>query len=336
MEIDAKKLWDFVQNKTQQSRILVVGDVMLDKYYYGEVTRISPEAPVPVTHVTSTKETLGGAANVAHNLALLGCQTGIAGFVGDDYHCQSLLDKFTSRGIDYRGIIYTDAPTTTKLRVVGGHQQMLRMDFEETAPIGEPYAARYLNYIEQRLNEGLDALIISDYAKGACTQETCCRIIDDCHLHHVPVIIDPKGSAWEKYMETDYITPNLRELNAVLPEPIRNKDEAVEKAASYAMRKYHIRNMLATRSECGVSLVQPEGTEHIRTKSQEVFDVSGAGDSVIAVFTLGIAGGLTAVEAAYLANLAASVVVAKLGTYAVSRQELVEALENQQKKGLEI
>ena len=336
MEIDAKKLWDFVQNKTQQSRILVVGDVMLDKYYYGEVTRISPEAPVPVTHVTSTKETLGGAANVAHNLALLGCQTGIAGFVGDDYHCQSLLDKFTSRGIDYRGIIYTDAPTTTKLRVVGGHQQMLRLDFEETAPIGEPYAARYLNYIEQRLNEGLDALIISDYAKGACTQETCCRSIDDCHRHHVPVIIDPKGSAWEKYMETDYITPNLRELNAVLPEPIRNKDEAVEKAASYAMRKYHIRNMLATRSECGVSLVQPEGTEHIPTKSQEVFDVSGAGDTVIAVFTLGIAGGLTAFEAAYLANLAASVVVAKLGTYAVSRQELVEALENQQKKGLEI
>ena len=134
-----------------------------------------------VIHVTSTKETLGGAANVAHNLALLGCQTGVAGFVGDDYHCQSLLDKFTARGIDYRGIIYTDAPTTTKLRVVGGHQQMLRLDFEETAPVAEPYASRYLNYIEQRINEGLDALIISDYAKGACTQETCCRIIDACH-----------------------------------------------------------------------------------------------------------------------------------------------------------
>ena len=113
MEINQKKLWDFVQNNMEQSRILVVGDVMLDKYYYGDVTRISPEAPVPITHVTSTKETLGGAANVAHNLALLGCQTAIAGFVGDDYHCQSLLDKFTSRGIDYRGIIYTDAPTTT-------------------------------------------------------------------------------------------------------------------------------------------------------------------------------------------------------------------------------
>jgi len=335
MEIDAKKLWNFVQNQTEQSRILVVGDVMLDKYYYGEVTRISPEAPVPITHVTSTKETLGGAANVAHNLALLGCQTGVAGFVGDDYHCQSLLDKFTARGIDYRGIIYTDAPTTTKLRVVGGHQQMLRLDFEETAPVAEPYASRYLNYIEQRINEGLDALIISDYAKGACTQETCCRIIDACHVHNVPVVIDPKGSAWEKYMETDYITPNLRELNAVLPDPIRNKDESVEKAASYVMRKYRIRNVLATRSECGVSLIQQEGTEHIPTKSQEVFDVSGAGDTVIAVFTLGIAGGLSGAEAAYLANLAASVVVAKLGTYAVSKAELLEALENQQKKGLE-
>ena len=129
-------------------------------------------------------------------------------------------------------------------------------------------------------------------------------------------------------MEADYITPNLRELNAVLPDPIRNRDEAVEKAANYVMRKFRIKNVLATRSECGVTLVEPEQTEHIPTKSQEVFDVSGAGDTVIAVFTLGIAGGLSAAEAAYLANLAASVVVAKLGTYAVSKEELLAVLEN--------
>ena len=112
MAIDINALYDFVASKTGKCKILVVGDVMLDKYYYGEVTRISPEAPVPVTHITNTKETLGGAANVAHNLALLGCQTSIAGFVGDDYHCQSLMDKFTARGIDYRGLIHTEAPTT--------------------------------------------------------------------------------------------------------------------------------------------------------------------------------------------------------------------------------
>lgn len=326
MKINQEKMADFVQNKTGKSRVLVVGDVMLDKYYYGEVTRISPEAPVPITRVLETKETLGGAANVAHNLALLGCQTSVAGYVGDDYHCQSLLDKFTARGIDYKGIVHTDAPTTTKLRVIGGHQQMLRLDFEETAPVGEPYAVRLLNYIDQRLSEGLDCVAISDYGKGACTEETCRHIIDSCHSHGVPVVVDPKGSNWVKYSDADYVTPNLKELNQVLTAPIKNKDEAVAKAANYVMRKFKIKNVVATRSECGLSLIQPENIVHIPTKSQEVFDVSGAGDTVIAVFALALAGGIKPVDGAYLANLAASVVVAKLGTYAVSRDELLAVL----------
>ena len=326
MKINQEKMADFVQNKTGKCRVLVVGDVMLDKYYYGEVTRISPEAPVPITRVLETKETLGGAANVAHNLALLGCQTSVAGYVGDDYHCQSLLDKFTARGIDYKGIVHTDAPTTTKLRVIGGHQQMLRLDFEETAPVGEPYAVRLLNYIDQRLSEGLDCVAISDYGKGACTEEACRHIIDSCHSHGVPVVVDPKGSNWVKYSDADYITPNLKELNQVLTAPIKNKDEAVAKAANYVMRKFKIKNVIATRSECGLSLVQPESIVHIPTKSQEVFDVSGAGDTVIAVFALALAGGIKPADGAYLANLAASVVVAKLGTYAVSREELLAVL----------
>ena len=175
--MEANALYEFVANKTGKCKILVVGDVMLDKYYYGEVTRISPEAPVPITRVMDQKETLGGAANVAHNLALLGCQTSIAGFVGEDYHCQSLVDKFTSRGIDYKGLITTQNPTTTKLRVIGGHQQMLRLDFEETAPVRDPYAARLLNYIEQKLNESIDCLIISDYGKGACTEAICQQVV---------------------------------------------------------------------------------------------------------------------------------------------------------------
>ena len=135
MTVNKEKLMQFVLNDISKTRILVVGDVMLDRYYYGEVTRISPEAPVPITHITKITDTMGGAANVAHNLALLGCQTSIAGFVGDDFHCQTLLDKFISRGIDYKGIIYRQEPTTTKLRVIGGHQQMLRLDFEDTAPV---------------------------------------------------------------------------------------------------------------------------------------------------------------------------------------------------------
>ncbi len=326
MEINYERLSKFVQDGTAACRVLVVGDVMLDKYYYGEVTRISPEAPVPVTHVLDQKETLGGAANVAHNLALLGCQISIAGYVGEDYHCQSLLDKFTSRGIDYKGLVHTEAPTTTKLRIMGGHQQMLRLDFEETSPVMAPYSTRLLNYVEQKLNEGLDCVILSDYGKGACTRETCTQIIGLCHAAGIPIIVDPKGSDWKKYAGVDYITPNIKEINAVLPEPVKNKDEAVEKAARYLMRKYKIKNIVATRSEAGLSLVRADEIEHIPTKAQEVFDVSGAGDTVIAVMALAIAGGIVPAEGAYLANLAASVVVAKLGTYAVSKEELYTAL----------
>ena len=325
--MDKQALYDFVAKSTRQCKILVVGDVMLDKYYYGEVTRISPEAPVPVTHVTDMKETLGGAANVAHNLALLGCATSIAGFVGDDFHCQSLLDKFTARGIEYKGLIHTDRPTTTKLRVIGGHQQMLRLDFEEADPVRGPFAERLRGYVEMKLGEHLDAVIISDYGKGACTEETCQQIIRLCHDFHVPVIVDPKGVNWEKYTQVDYITPNLKELNAILPEPIKNRDGAVETAARYAMQRFQLGHMLATRSENGLSLVTDTEVTHIPTKAQEVFDVSGAGDTVIAVFAMGLAGGLSPADSAYMANLAASVVVAKLGTYAVSKEELLAALK---------
>lgn len=324
--MDKQIMYDFIAGPAASCRVLVVGDVMLDKYYYGEVTRISPEAPVPVTRITSQKETLGGAANVAHNLARLGCQIGIAGFVGDDYHCQSLTDKFTARGIDYKGLITTDRPTTTKLRVIGGHQQMLRLDFEEAEEVTGHFAERLHHFVTARLAEGVDVVIISDYGKGACTPETCQQVIKAANAQEVPVLVDPKGTAWEKYRGADYITPNFKELNAVLPEKIKNQDEAIEEAARFVMDKFGIKQVLATRSEFGMSLVTKDSAKHIPTKAQEVFDVSGAGDTVIGVFALGLAGGLEPEVSAYMANLAASVVVAKLGTYAVSREELLEVL----------
>lgn len=332
MTVNKFRLMDFVLNGIKKTKVLVVGDVMLDRYYYGEVTRISPEAPVPVTHVIDIKETMGGAANVAHNLALLSCQISIAGFVGNDYHGQNLLEKFTSRGIDYKGIIYREEPTTTKLRVIGGHQQMLRLDFEDTAPVNEQYAARLVNYVEQSLQQGMDAVILSDYGKGALTEAVCVQIIAACNEAEVPVFVDPKGRDWRKYQNADYITPNVKEINEVLEKPIRNRDELVEQAAHYIMDKFQIKSVLGTRSECGMSLVTPEKTYHIPTKAQDVFDVSGAGDTVIAVFALGIAGGLRPMEAAYLSNLAASVVVAKVGTYAVSNQELQDVLSGKREQ----
>ena len=324
---EQKVLTELVQNKTATCRMLVVGDVMLDKYYYGEVTRISPEAPVPVTRVTDTKETLGGAANVVHNLALLGCPTEIVGFVGDDQHCQTLLKKFASRGVGSSGLVYTPAPTTTKLRVIGGHQQMLRLDFEETEPPAEKYQQELQQKITDKLSAGINGVIISDYGKGVCTAETCSHIIAECSKMSIPVVVDPKGRDWERYAGADYVTPNLKEINEVLPQRIKNDDTAVEQAASYVLNKFGIENMIVTRSEHGLSLIYGDVAVHIPTKAQEVFDVSGAGDTVIAVFAMALSAGAEPPAAAYLANVAASVVVAKLGTYAVSKEELLAALE---------
>ena len=328
--MDIEKMLALVEERLSRCRILVTGDVMLDKYYYGEVTRISPEAPVPINHITRQKETLGGAANVAHNLALLGTNVSIAGYVGDDAHCKSLLEKFAARGIDYAGLVHTDRPTTTKIRIIGGHQQMLRLDFEDASPIDGAYAEQYLSYIDQKLNESMDCVIISDYGKGACTEFACQHIIRAAHDHGVPVIVDPKGAQWAKYRDADYLTPNIKEINEIMLEPIKNDDFEVEKAARYAIRKFGIRNVVLTRSSKGLSLIHNEEVVHVPTRAQEVFDVSGAGDTVIAVFGLALAGGLKPVDGAYLANVAASVVVSKLGTYAVSREELLQVLDRQE------
>ncbi len=329
IEVDREKLAEFVGHGTERCKVLVVGDVMLDQYYYGEVTRISPEAPVPITRVVRTAETLGGAANVAHNLALLGCRTDVAACVGADHHGGRLRALFEKRGISIYGLVVTGAPTTTKLRVIGGHQQMMRLDFEETDPVAGEDREQLLMLAQASLSDGVGALVISDYGKGIVTQELCARLITAAHRRDIPVVVDPKGSEWEKYRGADYITPNLKELNAVQTAPAKNEDAEVERAARFALDRFGVRAMVATRSECGLSLVTRETAVHIPTKAQEVFDVSGAGDTVIATFALALAGGLAPEQGAYLANLAASVVVAKVGTYAVSREELLAVMDGE-------
>lgn len=324
-------LVEFVTHGTEKCHVLVVGDVMLDQYYYGEVTRISPEAPVPITRVVKTKETLGGAANVAHNLALLGCQTDVAACIGADHHGGRLRALFDKRGIAIHGLVVTGAPTTTKLRVIGGHQQMMRLDFEETEPVVGEDEERVFMVAQASIAEGAGALVLSDYGKGIVTPQLCTQLIEAAHRRGIPVVVDPKGGDWEKYRGADYITPNLKELNTVQVSPVKNVDEDVERAARYAMNRFGIHAMVATRSECGLSLVTETTAVHIPTKAQEVFDVSGAGDTVIAAFALALAGGIAPERGAYLANLAASVVVGKVGTYAVSKEELLAALEREGK-----
>ena len=317
------ELRNFVANDIGACRILVVGDIMLDKYYFGEVTRISPEAPVPIARVLEVRETLGGAANVAHNLALLGCRTSIIGQVGRDNHGEIFLSKLKNLGVDYSGVIETSRPTTTKIRVISGHQQMIRLDFEDANELDIAATDELLkNFSEQLPN--VDAVIISDYGKGVCTKKICREIIGACRALKKFVVVDPKGDNWQKYFDATFITPNLKELNAVLPKKISNDDAQIEDAAHKIIDEFNLRGLIVTRSAAGLTLVDGEKISHIKARAQEVFDVSGAGDTVIAVFALALAGGIDSAAAAYLANTAAGVVVAKVGTYAVNRAELLE------------
>lgn len=317
-----ERLKKFVADKINACKILVVGDVMLDKYYFGEVTRISPEAPVPIAHVLEVKETLGGAANVAHNLALLGCKTSLVAQIGRDIHGETFLSKLKTRGVDFSGVLETSKPTTTKIRVISGHQQMIRLDFEDATEIFGDDEKILLENFYTRL-ENVDAVIISDYGKGVCTEKICREIIGACNRHEKLVVVDPKGDDWQKYRDATFITPNLKEFNAVLPKKISNVNAQIELAARKVIDEFNLRGLVVTRSAEGLTLVDGEKIFHVKARAQEVFDVSGAGDTVIAVFTLALSGGHDSEAAAYLANTAAGVVVAKVGTYAVARDELL-------------
>ncbi|HWR38245.1 MAG TPA: D-glycero-beta-D-manno-heptose-7-phosphate kinase [Patescibacteria group bacterium] len=318
----------FLQQKISRCRLLVVGDVMLDRYYYGEVRRISPEAPVPVTRVIREQETLGGAANVAHNLALLGCQVFLAGMAGRDENRVRLVRLLSDIGIEDGGLVDGHRPTTTKLRVIGGHQQMLRLDFEDTRPLTPATDRRLRGWIDRTLAAGVDGVVISDYGKGLCTPGLCQYVIRCARQAGVPVIVDPKGANWKKYSEASLVTPNLKEIGEAIHKAVANNDKAVKNAADKIRKRLRLDALMVTRSEQGLSLVDDRLEVHIPTRAQEVFDVSGAGDTVIAVMGAALAGGIGLADAAQLSNLAAGVVVAKVGTYAISRQELSEAVKN--------
>lgn len=319
------ELKKFVENGISACKVLVLGDVMLDKYYFGEVTRISPEAPVPIAHVLKINETLGGAANVAHNLALLGCKTSIIGQIGRDNHGEIFLSKLKSLGVDFSGVIETSKPTTTKIRVISGHQQMIRLDFEDSDELDAVSSDKLLKNFAAQI-QNVDAVIISDYGKGVCTKKICREVIGACRAHKKFVIVDPKGDNWQKYFDASFITPNLKEFNAILPKKIPNDDAKIEESARKVIEEFNLRGLIVTRSAAGLTLVDGEKISHIKAHAQEVFDVSGAGDTVIAVFALALAGKIDSAAAAYLANVAAGVVVAKVGTYALNREELLSAL----------
>lgn len=300
-------------------RVLVVGDVMLDRYWFGEVNRISPEAPVPVLRVTRTEERPGGAANVARNIRALGGQCLLLSVIGDDEAGDSLEKLLADAGVT--AALHRDPAlsTTVKLRAIGHQQQLLRIDFERSP--GREVLAAKLEAFETQVDH-FDAVVLSDYGKGGLAHVA--RMIEVARQHGKPVLVDPKGSDYSRYRGATLLTPNRSEFREVAG---RWSDEQDFIRRAQALRKdLALESLIVTRSEDGMSLFTADQAHREPTKAREVFDVSGAGDTVIAALSLMAAAGSNRVDAMRVANHAAGIVVAKLGTAVVHRNELLESL----------
>ncbi|KGQ34103.1 bifunctional D-glycero-beta-D-manno-heptose-7-phosphate kinase/D-glycero-beta-D-manno-heptose 1-phosphate adenylyltransferase HldE [Gallibacterium anatis] len=321
-----------VQYSTQfnHAKVLVLGDVMLDRYWFGATNRISPEAPVPVVKVQQNEERAGGAANVAMNIASLNVPIKLLGMTGQDEAAQALAKLLADQRIDCDFVRLDSHPTITKLRILSRHQQLLRLDFEENFHDvqSDELLSRLQHYIA-----GYGALILSDYGKGTLSQVQ--QMIQIARQANVPVLIDPKGTDFERYRGATLLTPNMSEFEAVVG-TCHSEQEIVDKGLAL-IRQFDLTALLVTRSEKGMTLIRPQQEAfHLPTQAQEVFDVTGAGDTVISVLGTAIADGRSLEEACYLANVAAGIVVGKLGTSTVSTVELENAIHRRSENGFGI
>lgn len=298
------------------TRILVAGDIMFDRYWYGDTTRVSPEAPVPVVHVGKSEERPGGAANVALNLAVLGVQTRLVGLTGYDEAAEQLESRLTGAGVECVFNKLRDTTTIAKLRVISRHQQLLRLDFEDGFSVTD--AGRLMGDYRDGL-EACDAVVLSDYGKGTLLKSR--ELIASARRSGKPVYVDPKAADFSCYHGASVITPNMEEFERVAG-PCDNEAMLVKKGAAL-LEELDIETMLVTRGEQGMTLLQRGIREqHFPARAREVFDVTGAGDTVIALLAAAHTAGQDLVSAAALANLAAGMVVGKLGTACVSVPEL--------------
>lgn len=307
-----------------QFKVLVVGDIMLDRYIHGEVDRISPEAPVPVLRHVQRYERAGGAANVAMNLAGLGCHAVLAGFWGNDTEQTELAAILEKAGVDTVGVVTSSLPTISKTRIVGRRQQLLRLDIES---LDAPSAVE-LQRLQERavgLVSKVHAVILSDYAKGALSRELCEAVIRAARAANVPVLADPKTPDFSKYTGATTVCPNLGELSLATGVAAHHTEELLA-AAKQQLVEHDLQFLTVTMSEKGITLLRRDGVYHSPARAREVFDVSGAGDTVIATLAAGLAGGLAVATMVDLANLAAGIVVGKVGTVPVAAHELVAAL----------
>ncbi|HTV15389.1 MAG TPA: bifunctional D-glycero-beta-D-manno-heptose-7-phosphate kinase/D-glycero-beta-D-manno-heptose 1-phosphate adenylyltransferase HldE [Acidobacteriaceae bacterium] len=321
---DLHRVMQLIEGDWRRSRVLVVGDVMLDRYVWGEVERISPEAPVPIVRAVHRTERAGGAGNVAMNLAGLGAQAVLLGFCGEDAERGALEACVRAAGVDARMTAVGTHPTTTKLRILGGKQQMMRLDMEQTDGYPPEAYAALSEAIEAAL-DGAQALVLSDYAKGVLTEEVCQRAIAAARRRGVPVLVDPKQRDLRRYRGATAICPNLSELAASTGAAAKDV-EALLTAGQKLAPELGVNYLVATLSEKGIAVLREDSRFVAPAVARQVFDVSGAGDTVIATLALALASGLEIETAVQLANVAAGIVVGKVGTVPVTRDELLTNL----------
>lgn len=314
----------------KQAKVLVLGDVMLDRYWFGATNRISPEAPVPVVQVKNSEDRAGGAANVAMNIASLGVPVCLQGLVGKDEAGKTLVTLLEKQHIACDFVELDTHPTITKLRILSRHQQLLRLDFEEN--FNDVNAPLLIEKLKVTLSQ-YKALILSDYGKG--TLQEIQAMINIAKDLNIPVLIDPKGIDFEKYRGATLLTPNLAEFEAVVG--YCPSEEILYQKGLELIKHYDLSALLVTRSEKGMTLIRPQHEPfHLPTEAKEVFDVTGAGDTVISVLATALADGRTLEEACYLANVAAGIVVGKIGTSTVTPVELENAIHQRQHDGFGI
>ncbi len=305
-------------------RVLVIGDLMLDRYIHGEVDRISPEAPVPILRHAQRYERPGGAANVAMNVAGLGCEALLAGFWGEDAERRELEAALAAAHVDTVGVVTTALPTISKTRIVGRTQQLLRLDIESAERPTAEDGNRLLERVEA-LADKVHAVVLSDYAKGALTRELCERVIRAARTAGIPVLADPKTPDLSKYSGATAVCPNLGELRLATGVEAQDPEELL-RAGEVQRKEHDFRYLAVTMSERGIRLLSDGAEFHSASKAREVFDVSGAGDTVIATMAASLAAGLEIRTAVELANLAAGIVVGKVGTAPIAHHELTALL----------
>jgi D-beta-D-heptose 7-phosphate kinase/D-beta-D-heptose 1-phosphate adenosyltransferase len=321
---DLHRVMQLIEGEWRNTHVLVVGDIMLDRYIWGDVERVSPEAPVPIVRAVHRSERPGGAANVAMNLAGLSAKASLFGFCGQDADRDSLMVCLEKADVSAHLTSVETHPTTTKLRIVAGQQQMLRLDTEKT----EEYSTEAYEDLIARVEAGIlsaDAIVLSDYAKGVLSDNVCRRVIEKAREQGIPILVDPKQQSFTRYRGATTICPNLSELSVATNTAAKDLNTVLS-AGQTIVSELGLECLTVTLSEKGIALLRPNAKTIFPAVARQVFDVSGAGDTVIATLALAMASGLEMETAVQLANVAAGIVVSKVGTVPIMRDELLTSL----------